>query len=339
MAFALAWAVGIAPLAAEEPGRWALSADNDALTGATEDRDYTAGFGFALTGPAARRFARPNGRALEWLDRRTGAARLHRAERAPYQQDGAQIALLMFTPDDIGNANLIRTDRPYASLALLEHSHYGVAADQRVMYESTFAFGVIGSSFAESLQRRLHRAIGDKEPRGYRYQISDGGELTARYGFARHGLVAAGGGKRRHDVHYTLGASVGYLTEVVAGIGMRWGALASPWWNGMHAGSYAVGGAASRFDGHSGDDFYFWAGMSLRTRAYNVLLQGQFRDSALVYRDADLERFVLEAGVGATKDFGRLKLTYAIRYQTPELEEGPGVRPIGWAGITLSGNR
>lgn len=75
LAFAVA---GIVPLRADEPGRWAVSIDNDAFTGATEDRDYTAGFSAALVGAAARRYVLPSSRALEWLDRRSRAARLHR---------------------------------------------------------------------------------------------------------------------------------------------------------------------------------------------------------------------------------------------------------------------
>lgn len=332
----------VVPLEAEEPTRWAVSIDNDALTGATDDRDYTAGVSAALTGPDARRYAALGYRALEWLDRQSGAARLHRSSHAAYQQDGVQLGLLMFTPDDIANPGLLGADRPYANVLFLEHSHYGLDTERRVMYESTFAVGVIGSRLAARLHEELHELVGDAEPRGYGYQISNGGELTARYGFARHAVVAAGGGGRgrAHDVHYTLGASAGYLTEAVASLGLRWGSLGSPWWTGMHAGSYGIGGAASRFDGHGvSDSSYLWAGLTLRVRFYNALLQGQFRSSALTLDAADLERFVLEGGVGFTKDFGALELTYALRLQTPEIHSGLAARNVAWAGITISGNR
>jgi hypothetical protein len=314
---------------------------NDALTGATDDRDYTAGVSAALSGPAAQRFAVPGYRALEWLDRQSGAARLHRSSRALFQQDGVQLGLLIFTPDDIANPAVMPADRPYANVLFLEYSHYGLDSERRVMHESTFAVGVIGSRLAPRLHKALHEIAGDNEPRGYGYQISHGGEPTARYGFARHALVAAGGGRgRRHDVHYTLGASAGYLTEAVAGLGLRWGALDSPWWTGMNAGSYGIAGAASRFDGHGASDtFYLWAELTLRTRFYNALLQGQLRSSALTVDGADLERFVLEAGFGVTKDIGALRLTYALRLQTPEIAAGLAARRVAWAGITVSGNR
>lgn len=331
----------VVPLGAEEPSRWAVSIDNDALTGATDDRDYTAGVSAALAGPAARRYAALGYRALEWLDRQSGAARLHRSPHAAFHQDGVQLGVLMFTPDDIASSDLMPGDRPYANVLFLEHSHYGLDSERRVMYESTFAVGVIGSRLAARFHEQLHELAGDAEPRGYRYQVSNGGELTARYGFARHAQVAAGGGgRRRHDVHYTLGASAGYLTEAVASLGLRWGTLGSPWWTGMHAGSYGIGGAASRFDGLglSGSS-YLWAGLMLRARLYNALLQGQFRSSALTLDGANLERFVLEAGVGFTKDFGALELTYALRLQTPEVASGLAARNVAWAGITVSGNR
>lgn len=337
----LAWALVVVPLHAEEPSRWAVSIDNDALTGATDDRDYTGGVSAALAGPAARRYAAPGHRALDWLDRHSGAARLHRSSRAAFQQDGVQLGLLIFTPDDIANPDLIRADRPYANLLFLEHSHYGADSERRVMHESTFAVGVIGSRFVAGLHKELHELAGDAEPRGYHYQISNGGELTARYSFARHALLAAGGGSgRRYDVYYSLGAGAGYLTEAVGSLGLRWGTLGSPWWTGMHAGSYGIAGAASRFDGHGvSDSSYLWAGLTLRARFYNALLQGQFRSSALTVDAADLERFVLEAGVGFTKDFGALELTYALRLQSPEVASGPAARQVAWAGIAISGNR
>ncbi len=107
----------------------------------------------------------------------------------------------------------------------------------------------------------------------------------------------------------------------------------------MHAGSYGMAGAASRFDAHGGNDSYLWASMALRARFYNALLQGQFRNSALTVDAAELERFVLEFGAGVTKDFGSVQLTYALRVQTPELESGPAARRVTWAGITISRDR
>jgi hypothetical protein len=320
------------------PNLWTIAIENDGLTGATKDRDYTAGFSGSLVGPDARRIAGPNYRALEWLDSRLGVDRLHRSERAAYQQDGVSVGLQIFTPDNIANPDLIPTDRPYANVLSLAHSHYGLDETRNVLYESTFTVGLIGSRVAESLQDGLHTVIRSAAPQGYRNQISNGGELTARYGVARHALLASSRERSRFDLRYSLEGTAGFVTEAAAGIGMRWGVLGSPWWSASPQGSYATRIVPNAIDGVglAGRDFHFWAGLTLRARVYNALLQGQFRSSELTYGTSDLERFVLEGGVGVTRNFGRVQLTYAVRFHTPELESGHGARDVGWAGITVT---
>jgi hypothetical protein len=324
--------------AAETPSRWSVIVENDALTGDTSDRDYTAGFSVALVGTAARRIVKPNYRALEWLDKGLRADRLHHSEQVAHHEDGVSMSLLMFTPGDIASPNPIPTERPYANLLELTHARFSLDSAGEVLHESSFTLGLLGSGIAETLQRGLHRVAGDAIPAGYRYQISDGGEFTARYSVVRRSLLTDGGSHGRFDAHYSLEGSVGFVTEAAVGVGMRWGELGSPWWSAPLQTAYAARTVPGAFDGRlrGGDDFYLWAGVSLRARVYNALLQGQLRDNDLAFAASELEPFVLDAGIGVAKRFGRVRLGYAVRYHTREIRAGLGARDVVWAGFTIT---
>jgi hypothetical protein len=326
------------PPASETPSRWSVIVENDALTGDTSDRDYTAGFSVALVGTAAQRIVKPNYRALEWLDKGLRVDRLHYSERAAHHENGVSMSLLMFTPDNIASPDPIPTERPYANLLELTHARFSLDSTGDVLHESSFTLGLLGSGVAETLQRGLHRVAGDAVPAGYRYQISDGGEFTARYSVVRRSLLADGGSRGRFDAQYSLEGSVGFVTEAAVGVGVRWGDLGSPWWSSPLQMAYAARTVPGAFDGRtrSADDFYLWAGLSLRARFYNALLQGQLRDNELAFASSELEPFVLDAGVGVAKRFGRVRLGYAVRYHTREIRAGLGARPVVWAGFTIT---
>jgi hypothetical protein len=331
-------ALAVDPPATATPSRWSVIVENDALTGDTSDRDYTAGFSVALVGAAAPRIVKPNYRALEWLNRGLRVDRLHLSERVAHHEDGVSMSLLMFTPDDIANPDPIPTERPYANLLSLTHSRYALDSAGDVLHESSFTLGLLGSGVAETLQRGLHRVAGDAIPAGYRYQISDGGEFTARYSVVRRSLLADGGSRGRLDAHYSLEGSLGFVTEAAIGVGVRWGELGSPWWSAPLQTAYAARTVPGAFDGRTrgGEDFYLWAGVSLRARLYNALLQGQLRDNELAFASSELEPFVLDAGIGVTKRFGRVNLGYAVRYHTREIRAGLGARDVVWAGFTIT---
>ena len=337
-AFGTSPALALDPPASETPSRWSVIVENDALTGATGDRDYTAGFSVALAGATAQHIARPNYRALEWLDGGLRVDRLHRSERVAHHDDGVSMSLLVFTPDDIASPHPIPTDRPYANLLELTHARFSLDSAGEVLHESSFTLGLLGSGVAESLQRGLHRVMGDAVPLGYRYQISDGGEFTARYSVVRRSLLADGGSRGRFDAQYSLEGSVGFVTEAAVGVGVRWGALGSPWWSAPLQTAYAARTVPGAFDGRArgGEDLYLWAGLSLRARLYNALLQGQLRDNELALSASALEPFVLDAGVGVTKRLRRVQLGYAVRYQTREIRAGIGARAVVWAGFTIT---
>src|SRR5690606_1289110 len=256
--------------------------------------------------------------------------------------DSFAVGLLLFTPHDLEAAEPLPDDRPYANLTYVTSSKLVRDPDERQAYQSSLTVGFLGLPFAEHLHRSTHDALGLDEPRGYKHQISNGGEPTFRYSFTRLQLLSEGRFKRHpYDVRLGVTGSVGYLTEANAELAFRWGELDSAWWSTLPA--------ADEYSGHpplhaphesAGTDklrLQLYAGLTLRARLYNAFLQGQFRDSDVTFSSSDLNHLLLEAwfGVNTVLKNG-VNVSYTVRHQTEELRVGRGEREFTWASIGVA---
>lgn len=318
---------------------WVFNADNDLFAGQGHDYGYTGGLSLTLTGGRLAETSSPGGRVLDRLDDWTRFGHLSgSADTSSPKRDSLQIGVLALTPEVLEQDLPVPGDRPYGSLAYVAHSRYGLSDDEKRLYQSTFTVGLLGTSIAEQMQKKIHGAIGLREPLGYGHQISEGGELTARYAVARHALLARSGDERKdYDLKFTLEASVGYLSEGAAALALRWGRRTTPWWSSASEyGEYAAQPApkapeAARRPG----DFYFIAGIKARARFYNAFLQGQFRASELTFPSSTLRPVVLESWIGVVRGIGDVQVTYALRHQTAELRTGAGSRNLVWASLAI----
>jgi len=317
---------------------WSLRLDDDGFAAHNrEDRDYTAGLSFTFYDASERRLTAAVRTALRWMDKSTGFAQTDPCEGALQRTQISDFGLVLFSPDEIGRVNPSPADRPYANLLYFSSSHYAINAEQSVMRQSTMTIGLLGTPAAEAIHRGVHKLLGSQDPRGYSQQLSDGGELTARYSVARRSLLSMGSGRSQYDLSIALEGSMGYLTEGAIGLGLRWGRIASPWWSSVadHADydsqpSLAIVGASGR------RDLYVSTGIKLRARAYNAFLQGQFRDSDAAFSASRLQPIIREAWLGVVADLGDFRLSYTLRFQSAEIKEGEGARDLRWAGLAVS---
>lgn len=317
---------------------WSLRLDDDGFAAHNrEDRDYTAGLSFTFYDPSERRLTAAVRKALRWMDKSTGFAQSDACESGLQRTQISDFGLVLFSPDEIGRVHPSDADRPYANLLYFSSSHYALTAEQSVMRQSTMTIGFLGTPAAEAIHSGVHKVLGSQDPRGYSQQISNGGELTGRYSVARRTLLSMGSGRNQYDLSIALEGSVGYLTEGVVGLGLRWGRIASPWWSSVadHADydsqpSLAIVGASAL------PDLYVSTGIKLRARAYNAFLQGQFRDSDAAFSASQLQPIIREAWLGVVADLGDFRLSYTLRFQSAEIREGEGARDLRWAGLAVS---
>lgn len=324
--------------------------DNDSLlldAQHDEDRNYTMGLQFQWSG----RWIHERGltKPLYWLNSLEPIAAL----RPSFADSGQSHHTLnfgnvAFTPDDLTTRRPIRRDRPYASLLYLDTLSQVVSTDELNAYTTELSVGLLGLSISEHFQSWLHRELQDSPdeppfpPKGWDNQISDGGEPTARYTVRwQHSLTKP---HPNFDLQWIGEGSVGYHTAAGTGAALRVGKIESPWWqfNAMPISQAKAVARATRKNCSSGSgryELYGWGGSMARLWGYNVLLQGQFRDSEVTVDSSDVERFVYDYSVGITAGLCTgsrwHRLTFAYSRRSPEFE-GPLRRYHSWGGLYYS---
>lgn len=306
-----------------------LQIDNDLFAGRDDDRDYTGGMSLTISGTAARDGLLSLDPLLGRVDRLAGIS----SDDVHYAR---QIGLMAFTPSDTLVAEPQPNDRPYASLLFVSNGRVSVDADNRGAWSSSLTFGVLGLSLSGRLHNAVHDLTGSEKTQGYDNQISAGGEPTARYTLARHKLWIANPAGTV-DVKTTVQGSVGYLTETSAAISMRMSRFNTPWWSfAPELTDYAAAPVPVEARGARGE-FYFFAGARVKARAYNAMLQGQFRDSVVTYSASEIEPLLAEAWVGVvTQLMEQTQLSYTLHYQTAELRHGDASRDAVWGAVQVA---
>jgi hypothetical protein len=96
--------------------------------------------------------------------------------------------------------------------------------------------------------------------------------------------------------------------------------------------------ALARFGSDNPAAMFLFAGVRLKARASNALLQGQFRHSEVRAQADDLAHTLAEAWVGAATRWNDSRVTYAIHFMTPAMRHVPGQRSLIGAGINFERN-
>jgi len=339
--FAVVWAPARRAAAADaEPHDhgWVLRFDNDLLKPGERDRDYTFGVAFTRGSDGPVEGPRWLARALDWAD---GALHVPR-DAATRDGRAFELGLQLFTPRDLTTEEPIPDDRPYANLLYAASSRLTLDAAHRAVYQSTLTLGVLGLPVVGDVHRAAHDLLDSPLPNGYDHQISDGGEPTFRYAFAKQRLLASGARNeaRPYSVRVGFGASVGYITEASALIAFRSGPERVPWWSAPplpadYAGQPTI---LPRREGETAAvrGVVYEAGVAVRARAYNAFLQGQVRHSDVTFAADELNHLLLEAWLGfSIVQKNGISVSYTLRWQSPEIEEGTGSRSFSWGSLSF----
>lgn len=312
---------------------WSIIIDNDSLISRTRDEDYTAGFAIAYSGNALKNGWYSLDTPLGAINRLVGIDRLWRDSDDTH---GFELGMYGFTPNTLSSTEAIEDDRPYASLLYATSTRQHASANTAISWQSSLSIGVLGLSLIGDLQNDVHRLINRRKAAGWSHQISAGGEPTLRYSIARQNLLGAN--RESVQLKSSYQASLGYITEASVSLNVRAGRLSSPWWtftpqlSNYGEKSTAFSNAQSRATEH-----FFWAGVALKGRAYNAFLQGQFRHSDVSYSAGELNHLLLEGWMGYTFAWSNgYRVSYSIRGQSSEVEQGQGNRRLLWGGLVLS---
>lgn len=322
----------ITPKAQSSHSSWAFAFDNDILTPMRRDQDYTYGFSFTYTGGKADEGWYSAHDSLRAIDHSLQVDQ--HAAQGPVSQS-IEAGLFGFTPEDISPAEANADDRPYASLVYLSSVREQIDIVNSTAWKTTLTVGLLGLDIVGELQNILHDQTNSDKARGWDNQISDGGEITARYAIARQQYLGTGYGNT--EMKSTFQASIGYLTEVSWSLSFRSGQYYSVW-SSFNPDLTSYGEKSTyTTNNDSTQDRYLWAGVTFKARAYNAFLQGQMRDSAVTYRRSELKPVLVEAWVGYTLTFSEnYRFSYVLRGHTSEIRQGAGDRALVWGGLIVS---
>jgi len=225
----------------------------------------------------------------------------------------------MYTPQDTESEQLIKDDRPYAGVLYLDMQLMGKNVHQMNTWE--IMLGMAGRhSYAEDVQKTIHRWKGDEIPQGWDHQIGDEPVLNLFFEHRRRIFQSGVGRGWGFDLIPNLGAGLGNLY-----IGAHAGAQVRFGWNlpNDFGTSLIRPGSDTNAPITDQDPRFFpllrrWGihvfmGVDGQCVLRNMTLDGNtFRDSHSV----DKEPFVgtLMAGVGLI--IYRFKLTFMQVYQT-----------------------
>lgn len=319
------------PVKYESRSSRSFAFDNDILVPGSRDQDYTYGMSLSFTGGGVEEHWASLHAPLGWLDQRVG---LGRGISNVIESSKIEYGLFGFTPEDIEMKAPGQDDRPYASLIYVSSTRERYDPAYQVSWQSTFTLGVMGLSVVGDIQDFIHSSFDGDRPQGWQNQISDGGELTARYSVARQRLLYQSGSGL--EIKTTLQGSVGYITEASWSLSLRTGKIQTPWIS-FNPELTSYGEKSTPSDVGRVSENYFWTGLSFKARAYNVFLQGQFKDSMVTYGSDELNHGIFEAWAGYTVALDEgYSFTYSVRGHTSELKEGVGDRNVVWGGLQIT---
>ena len=269
--------------------------DNDLFT--QTDQYYTQGIRWQYTTSQLKRFL---------LNRL-----LLRLPKQSQASDSRAITLqhAVFTPTDLGIAQPLRNDRPYAGYLTLVYSQRQVDTLHQQILISGIQVGSIGRpAFAEGMQKTIHDVVNGEQPQGWDNQIAP----EAILGYQVYYQKAIFGKINHSHLHLFGQINIGnLLTNALIGAGFQLKNRASARLRWQLAGS-----------------------SHLQWMAYNATLQGGLfnRSSPHTFTPQQIKRGVAHHQLSATLGLGKYYLGYAYHLISSEFVDGAMHR---WGSLKL----
>lgn len=279
-------------------GIFAFSLENDYFAG--EDNGYTNGFRLAYLSPEAHPPAiiRNIAHQLPFF-----AEEGHKRYSVAFGQS-------MYAPDNLGRVSLDPRDRPYAGFT---YASIGMLTDTGFRLDNLqLTLGVVGPlSGAKHMQKFIHSAIDDQDPKGWGNQLKNEPGIILTYERKWRSIYEFSPLGFAVDATPHMGASIGNIdTYASTGVIFRFGKDLT-----------ADYGPPLIRPNLPGSDFfvptkklgwYLFTGFEGRAVARNIFLDGNtFTDSHSV----DKKNFIggLQAGIAMTYHNTRLAYTHIVR--------------------------
>ena len=324
--------------AEKENSGWSFYFDNDLFTLGDRDNDYTGGIALKFAGTRVKSSFLSVDSLLGRVNDLTGFPVLYN-DKEFFTTHSMEMGFTLFTPMDLDSRQPVLNQHPYASLFFINNTRMVIVPEEYLTYQSTFTVGFLGLSLGGEVQKSIHKILGADTPRGWRNQISAGGEPTFKYSVSRSkNTIFDSGRNRQLELKTSTEANIGFSTDIGMSLSMRWGQIETPWWSfNPHNAEYISLGSPVVGNSHQNKtESYVWFGGGLKYRFYNALLQGQFRDSKVSFDRDDLNPVIIEFWLGYTHEFEQhWQLSGFIRSRNNEIDLPTVANPV-WGGFIIS---
>jgi hypothetical protein len=269
-----------------------------------------------------------------------------------------------FTPDDLRESNPIVGDRPYSTIFLFGVNSSLLQATSHKFTKKGIYIGVLGiDGPAEYLQTKIHMRMNENNtkdpynPMGWHNQISNGGEFTFLFTSSKATLITKqklndeilNGTKHNSKrinlvVSYNYGYNIGYITDVCAGLSVKYGKIdlsnwASDLFNDLSITAYAWGEQREKerdyYSKEKEAEIYLFASLNPSLLIYNGSLHGGFRKSIyrLPYNETGFINSQARFGLAWTSKHHSLSVYWA--FKSPEMWNSFS-RIHSWGGFLVS---
>lgn len=155
----------------------ALSTDNDLFAPTQTDRDYTAGVAITYSSNSEDFIRNPVSSVSQGLD---SVLLPHLGGEVGEPGSAAlELGVYGFTPEEIKESAIDRSDRPYSSLVYFSSSQSYQTPGADSGWTTSMTVGVLGLDIFKSGQNAVHKIVGSDRANGWDHQISNGGEPTS----------------------------------------------------------------------------------------------------------------------------------------------------------------
>lgn len=269
--------------------------DNDLFT--QTDQYYTQGIRWQYTTTQLKRF---------WLNR-IPIKLPERYQSITYR--GFQLQHAVFTPTDLGVAQPLTNDRPYAGYLTLAYNRQQIDTSRQQSLTTQVQIGILGPpAFAEGMQKTIHDIVNGEQPQGWDNQITT--EVILGYQ-VRYEKAILGKINRSHIYLFGQAQLSNLLTRALLGTGFK-----------------LQNRSSARFRlQFTGSSHLEWIG-------YNATLQGGIfnRSSPNTITPSQLKRWIFHHQLGGLVGWGNYHLGYTLHLISPEFSLGESHR---WGSLIM----
>ncbi len=268
--------------------------DNDAYTSSKNDMYYTNGLTFFY----------------RYLGKTTDSTIVKKTNEITLGQ-------YIYTPRYL-NKEATNIDRPFAGY-LFGGFKKGFFYNNQNVLKIGLEIGLVGShSYAEELQKGIHKTINYKEVYGWENQINDAGALQMHCMFSKK--IFPKSKQQFIDFNWQSEADIGTIfTRISTGLVTRIGfkKLLPIFDSNLYGGS--VGNTKQ-----NNNEFYFYLAPSIRYQIYDATIQGSlFNDNSPLIFPVEPLRFNAKAGFVYCKN--NFNLSYSFVYSSKEVQDSPSI--------------